>query len=94
MPFVTQEHREKPDHQIPGDLCYSYYREMMGKWNAERRWTTAHKIFEVIVGKVTRIPRMASIFDISAHFLAFLVFFIKHVMKYEDEKEAENGSIS
>jgi hypothetical protein len=93
MPFVTQPHREKPDLTIPGDACFVYYKGMMDKWRAERRWTTAHNIFEEIVQKVVRVPRLASILDISAHFLAFLVFFIKHVMKYEDEKETENGTI-
>lgn len=93
MPFVTQEHRVKPDKTIPGDLCHLYYKAIMDKWRLERRWTTVHMEFESIIAKFTRIPRMASNFDIAAHFLAFLVFFIKHVMKYEDEKEAENGTI-
>lgn len=93
MPFIPEADRPHPDKKIPGHQCYIYYKDMMDRWRASRRWTTAHNIFEEIVAKVTRIPRMASNFDIAAHFLAFLVFFIKHVMKYEDEKEQENGTI-
>ena len=49
MPFVTQERRYRIKGSLeeiqPGDRCYVFYKEMVEKWKAEPRWTTAHNIY-------------------------------------------------
>lgn len=83
MPFVTQEHRENIDPEIPGDRCYFQYKIMMDQWKENPRWTTADKILSVFVSNPwTR-----------AGVLAFLVFFCMHVMPYEEQKRKENGDV-
>ena len=49
MPFVTQDHRNKPDWSIPGDRCYVHYKAMVTAWKKEPRWTTADKIHENVL---------------------------------------------
>jgi hypothetical protein len=94
MPFVTQEHREKPDINVPGDLCYVFYKELVRRWKKEPRWTTAHNLYKGI-----KAYTAGSFFygpdedHVTAIELAWQVFFIKYVMPYEDLKEKENGTI-
>jgi len=88
MPFITPEDRKRTDEtgawKAVGDLCYMKYKPMIEAWRRERRWTTAHNIFQ-------------KTFDVNdeqaAKTLAFLVFFVKEVMPYEDAKVKENGDI-
>lgn len=89
MPFVTQEHRDKPDMSIPGDRCFVYYKQMVSMWKAEPRWTTADTIWKNMAEYKTVMPED----HYRAMELAWQVFFIKYVMPYEDKKEAENGTI-
>ncbi len=84
MPFVTNEHREKPDPSIPGDLCFTYYKPLVDGWNKERRWTTWHNMCRDLFQMTD---------DQTAKFSAAIEFYIRHVHKYEDEKEQENGKI-
>lgn len=86
MPFVKQECRDAL--HVPcsvGDLCYREYVKLIAKWNADPRWTTAHNItkewFDFMDDEGT------------AHFLAWMVWFNKKVMQYEDQKEKDNGTI-
>lgn len=83
MPFVTQEHRDKPDNRIPGDRCYLQYVDLMEYWNKEPRWTSidnwARKVWS------DDYQRAAA--------LALLVFMHKHGFVYEDLKCKENGDI-
>ena len=90
MPFVTPEHRDKPDLTVVGDRCYLHYKRMVDKWKEVPRWTTAHNIYKalMIARRDTNI-----VDDLAARELAWQVFFQKYVMVYEDEKEIENGSI-
>lgn len=85
MPFVPQECRDAL--HVPcsvGDLCYKEYLKLMASWKDSRRWTTCHNEFK----------RLFDCDDAqAAKALAFFVFFNKHVMPYEDEKEKENGGI-
>lgn len=85
MPFVTQEHRDKPDFTIPGDVCFVHYKKLMDEWNKEKRWTNAHKITKEWFD-------LASDED-TAHFLAYMVWFNIHVMDYEQKKRSENGDV-
>ena len=89
MPFVTQDHRDKPDISIPGDRCYIFYKEMVDAWKANPRWTTANSIYMLMKYETGR----ATSSDRAAYELAWQVFFIKYVMPYEDLKEKENGTI-
>lgn len=83
MPFIKAEHRDNPNVNIPGDRCYIEYSNMMKKWRADPRWTTVDDIACLLFpGQFAR-----------ARFLAFLVFFSKTVIPYEDKKEKENGTI-
>jgi hypothetical protein len=98
MPFIAQERRdlvaviEKCKLQ-PGDLCYIYYKGMVDQWNANPRWTTAHKIKkELMFGNLTE-DFSESEDEIIAEQLAWEVFFELHVMPYELKKRAENGDI-
>jgi len=88
MPFVPQSSRENlfkgnPPETV-GDMCYLEYVKLINAWKADRRWTTAHNEFK-------------RVFDVddaqAAKTLAYLVFLIKKVMPYEDEKESTNGTI-
>lgn len=89
MPFVTQDHRNKIDFDIPGDRCYFYYRDLVWAWKQEPRWTTAHKLYKFVCEKrATDGPD-----DIAARELAWQVFFQIYVMEYEQEKRAANGDI-
>ena len=83
MPFVEQSHRDKPDLTIPGDRCYVYYKQMIDQWKANPRWTTIDKMMDNILPDD----------NARAYFLAFLVFFLKEGMRYEEVKEALNGPI-
>jgi hypothetical protein len=83
MPFITLYQRANPDMTIPGDRCFSYYLPMMEKWRAERRWTTADSILKSMIPDDMK----------RAEVLAFLVFFIREIMIYEEEKAKENGEI-
>lgn len=83
MPFVTTSHRECPDFNIPGDRCYVEYKKIMNAWGESPRWTTIDKM----------ATRFISNDDDRAYFLAFLVFFALHGMKYEEIKREENGDI-
>jgi len=88
MPFIPNEERQelfKGNNPVtPGQMCYLEYVKLINAWKAERRWTTAHNEFK-------------RVFDVddaqAAKTLAYLVFLIKKVMIYEDEKEKENGTI-
>lgn len=88
MPFVTKEHRDNPDGNIPGDRCYLHYKWMMEMWRANPRWTTADEIY----AKVVNLDQ-PDIHWQRAKELAWQVFFNLHVMDYELKKMKENGGI-
>ena len=100
MPFITQDRRDiitlfgldaKQLEPIqPGDLCYVHYKTMVEKWKTNPRWTTAHEIYKEVEDTQ---PYDRTNDDWIAKSLAWQVFFIKYVMKYEDQKEQENGTI-
>ena len=88
MPFVPETNRVamsegKPPETV-GDMCYLEYTQLIAAWLKERRWTTAHNEFK-------------RVFDVTdeqaAKTLAYLVFLIREVMPYEEEKVKENGDI-
>lgn len=87
MPFVTAEHRLKPDLNIAGDRCFVFYQEMMAQWNKEPRWTTADEIYAFVQDQHIN-PAMQR-----AKELAWQVFFNLVVMPYEVEKREANGDI-
>ena len=88
MPFVTQEHRDNPDMEIPGDRCYFYYKQMVEAWKKSPRWTTADTIYQEILYDPSPVLR----YEV-ARKLAWQVFFQRYVMPYEDLKEKANGTI-
>ena len=89
MPFVDEEHRKNPDPTIPGDRCYLHYKRMVDAFKAERRWTTADRLYkEMIVQR----PYL-TLDEAVAEELAWQVFFLNYVMVYEREKESQNGTI-
>lgn len=97
MPFTGKPDREKVDRILalskvlddmrgslkPGDRCFSHYRGMKQAWKKERRWTTADTLAKALFADD----------EMRAYFLAYLVFFFKEVMPYEEEKKAENGDV-
>jgi hypothetical protein len=91
MPFVEQSHREKPDLTIPGDRCYIWYRWMMDQWHRNRRWTTVDNIYAQVAEYhlARKLPKES----LRALDLAWQVFFIMHVVAYEEEKKELNGDI-
>ena len=94
MPFVTQERRYRIKGSLeetqPGDRCYVFYNEMVEKWKAEPRWTTAHNIYRGVILSGTQFGVTE---DALAHELAWQVFFQLHVIPYELRKREENGDI-
>lgn len=87
MPFVTPGHRENPDHSIPGDRCFVFYRWMITEWDLSPRWTTADALY----AEVRRLDE--NLEEQRAKELAWQVFFILKVMPYEEEKRDLNGDI-
>lgn len=83
MPFVSKEHRVKPDATVPGDRCYLHYKKMIQMWTASPRWTCVDQILEDFMTDDEE----------RAFFLAFLVFFAEKVMPYEKLKQQENGDV-
>lgn len=99
MPFITKERREIIDKEglsilylqggiMPGDRCYFFYKEMVDKWEANPRWTTAHEIFKDMLN-----DEIVNKDNFIASRLAWQVFFIKYVWPYELKKIRENGDI-
>lgn len=98
MPFVTEDHRRDPDMTVPGDICYTFYREMVRKWKNEPRWTTAHNIYKqmrtILINAHHRgILPIQECDSCTAYELAWQVFFQLYVMPYEIDKRATNGDI-
>lgn len=94
MPFITQELRkmidsgDSPIDIQPGERCYKFYSEMVKRWKASPRWTTAHEIYrDVDLGVIIDED------DWIAQQLAWQVFFQLYVMPYELKKREENGDI-
>ena len=86
MPFTPGEDRRKTDAigaVTRGDHCFLHYRTQLRAWRASTRWTTADELAENLFPDPNK----------RAEFLAFLVFFIKHVMPYEHLQCTENGEI-
>jgi hypothetical protein len=102
MPFIKPERRKMIDKdqyysiskteegiQV-GDRCYFYYRRMVDRWRDNPRWTTAHNIFKDMLNDELMEVNQD---DFIASRLAWQVFFIKYVMRYEEQKIIENGDI-
>jgi len=95
MPFITPDRRKAINERgvgvlteiTPGDICYAYYKPMVDAWKANPRWTTAHNIYKDMLGCYELEETM------TAHHLAWQVFFQLYVMPYELKKQAENGDI-
>jgi hypothetical protein len=100
MPFITKRQRDlieesgqiSPDPE-PGERCYVFYRDMVRSWKSNRRWTEAHRIYRRTRALSEQLRRDEKIEDATALELAWQVFFYKHVIPYENEKEVENGTI-
>ncbi len=90
MPFVTQEHRDKPDLTLPGDRCYVYYARMVYRWKENPRWSTVDEMYEKVLSSTGEFSILN---DRVAIKLAWQVFFQKYVMPYENLKEKVNGTI-
>lgn len=88
MPFVNEEHRNKPDLEIPGDRCYNYYKQFVDEWRANPRWTTVDTMYQWVLKS-----HDAEVKWETAKQLAWQVFFNLHVMPYELKKREENGDI-
>jgi len=87
-----------------GDICYIFYRAFVNTWKLEPRWRTAHRLYRDSIcdrcncsfyGLVLKeLEDKFETCDIeAAQSLAWQVFFAKYILKYEDEKESQNGTI-
>lgn len=83
MPFVDQEHRDKPDLSIPGDRCYLKAVPIWDEWRKSERWTTIDNLWKPFFPDDEK----------RAHFLALMVHFIFEAVPYEEKKKEENGEI-
>jgi len=95
MPFITKDRRHMIDKEgmapyEPGDLCYVYYKEMMEKWRASKRWTTVHEIYNEMA---ENFDYLSTADQQTAKRLAWEVFFALEVVPYELEKRKENGDV-
>lgn len=101
MPFIPKERRVLIDTgatpENVGEICYIIYSSILMAWNDDKRWTTAHELFldlDMFVETVhEEYPDLLPHDIHAAADLAWQVFFIKHVMPYENQKELENGPI-
>lgn len=89
MPFIDKQSRFNIATGVrlpetPGELCYMEYVRILKEWRESPRWKTVDRLFREVVpgGDVDTAQR-----------LAFMVFFVKHVMPYEEQKAKENGDI-
>lgn len=98
MPFITPERRAVIHqdgglamlHEVePGDRCYVFYKQMVEKWRANPRWTTAHNLCAEFLERAETM----SADDMIASRLAWEVFFNIYVLPYEQRKRDENGDI-
>lgn len=87
MPFIPRVDRDKPfaelEHGTEGEKCFVSYRSMIRMWKATPRWATVDHIATAIWPEAFARARI----------LAFLVFFILHVMPYEIKKRKEHGEV-
>lgn len=90
MPFIDPQSRAEIEGgrspRTPGERCYEEYLCMVRRWTKAPRWTTVDDIAQDHLRIADDTNR--------AIFLAFMVFFAKHVMPYEEKKCAENGDIT
>lgn len=104
MPFTAQERRQPMldgtlQEPQPGDFCYLHYKGFVDAWKASPRWTTAHNLYaQLLKDRMLdwwgdEEPKPNHDTNFVGRELAWQVFFIKYVMPYEDQKEAENGTI-
>lgn len=104
MPFIPDLDRRRrlndglEEPETPGDMCYLAYQCMIDAWAESPRWTTADKINAKLIDMVdalaTDYPKW-SMNDINrAVSLAWQVFFVDEVMRYERAKKAENGAVT
>ena len=103
MPFITKDKRELCDKDFrfaedKGDMCYIIYKELLDEFKKEPRWKTIHNIYKTkLVDTFWLFKYRESKFTrddvLTALHLAWQVFFITHVMPYEEQKIEENGSI-
>lgn len=88
MPFIPGDRRyriKKGDEpESVGEMCFKEYYPLIESLKKERRWTTIHNEFK----KAFKLEDKKA-----AKILAWAVFFMWEVQKYEKEKEAENGEI-
>ena len=89
MPFIEMNERvrladPKEMPRKPGELCYVLYKGMVEAWKQNPSWTLWHTMFATGLG----LNDMQA-----AKMLALMVFFIEHVMPYEQLKKLENGDI-
>jgi hypothetical protein len=93
MPFITSEQRHIVDSigpQVVGDRCFLAYREMVRKWRAAPKWTTAHEIYKEVLEN--RRDKVLSDDKVALE-LAWQVLFHEVIMPYEMLKRTENGQI-
>ncbi len=83
MPFVTEEHREKPDSSIAGDRCYLEACPIWKAWQENPRWTTIDEQWKAYEPDDKK----------RALLLALLVHMGLYGLDYERRKRAENGDI-
>jgi len=98
MPFIIKPRRDVIEkHGLngldkikPGDLCYIHYKNMVDRWHADMRWTTAHEIYRHVILSGTQFGATEDAFALE---LAWQVFFVLHVIPYEQEMRKINGDI-
>lgn len=105
MPFIKSEKRPLLDKDVRlaeefGDACYIAYTYLLAAWTLERRWKTAHTMYRDLVLDplwfidVMKDTKFTKPDLVAALHLAWQVLFVKEIMRYEDEMEAKNGSIT
>lgn len=93
MPFINKLQREDIGAsdgawvETPGEKCFVFYKRMMDQWRAEKRWTTADRIY-----KWVRLQDYKEDWQ-RAKELAWQVFFIEEIMPYERKMKKKNGAI-
>lgn len=69
--------------ETPGEKCFVFYRRFIREWRKDPRWSTADKLLAHIIPCSEK----------RAEVLAYLVFFVLHVIPYELEKREEHGEV-
>lgn len=100
MPYIKQEARKRladgEAPQAPGEINYLFYQSMLKAWKVKPSYDTVHDILHCKREALQIVSLIASACPkcLETGFtLAFMEFYRRKVVPYEERKIVENGDI-